>query len=137
MDLTQQGGFGIIFDVQKKPVTLSLTHTHTGTNHLCQRNCVPPLHCFNFNGVRNTITSSSNEIHSVTVRRNERRQRDGGGGWEGGAEMRAGVRAIRDISGSHKMMIQKQSGEEQSSNGLSFQITPQSYLPCTLSSGLL
>lgn len=48
---------------------------------------------------------------------------DGGGGGEQ-AEMRAGVREIRNVSCAHKMMIQKRNGGEQSSNGLSFQTAP-------------
>lgn len=47
----------------------------------------------------------------------------GGGGGER-AEMRAGVREIRNVSCAHKMMIQKRNGREQSSNGLSFPTAP-------------
>lgn len=50
------------------------------------------------------------------------RARDVGRGKE--AEMRAGVREIRNVSCAHKMMIQKRNGGEQSSNGLSFQTAP-------------
>lgn len=49
--------------------------------------------------------------------------RDGSGGGEQ-AEMRAGVREIRNVSSAHKMMIQRRNGREQSSNGLSFQTAP-------------
>lgn len=52
----------------------------------------------------------------------QERERDAGGGEL--VEMRAGVREIRNVSCAHKMMIQKRSGGEQSSNGLSFQTAP-------------
>lgn len=61
------------------------------------------------------------------------RARDVGRGKQ--AEMRAGVREIRNVSCAHKMMIQKRNGGEQSSNGLSFQTAP-SFPPCIASYGV-
>lgn len=110
------------FVISKTSHPLSHTHVHWQEKSHFPKKLPHPQCCFNFNGVRNTIISSSNEIYSLTVRRNERRQRDDVRGREAG--MRAGVREIRDVSGSHKMMNQKGSDEEQSSNGLSFQIAP-------------